>query len=293
MAQFKATLSSSINEEDDCWTYNVKGLPSENESTAKGLIKLISVVSNAAKQEIKLTFTKAPGNRAISSEPLHKLALVSFADFRLRYPDKTIPNATIPASSRDSMDYILRLLNSGVTINGVTYHFFGHSNSQLKSRSCFLYSGSKEEIEEKIEGFGDFKNIKTVAKKAKRIGLLFSSTKFGAVLRPDRCEDIPDIQNKDYNFTDGCGFISPGLLKVLVKKTPIVFRNQAYVPSVVQIRYRGYKGVLAVEPSMTGQTQVRFRESMRKFTSVEDLTLSVVDYSKVCLACINLQCLSN
>ncbi|KAJ5052606.1 hypothetical protein J3E74DRAFT_388204, partial [Bipolaris maydis] len=66
------------------------------------------------------------------------------------------------------------MLVSGLTINGVTYNFFGHSNSQLKSRSCFLYAASKEEISIKVEAMGDFSKLKSVGKKAKRIGLLFS-----------------------------------------------------------------------------------------------------------------------
>lgn len=175
----------------------------------------------------------------------------------------------------------MRLLRSGVTINGVTYNFYGHSNSQLKSRSCFLLAAPRPVIAKTVEDLGDFSKIKSVAKKAKRIGLLFSSTKMGFELTPDRCEDIPDIQNKDYNFTDGCGLVSPFLVQQAARAAQIGFRNQKYLPSVIQIRYRGYKGVLTLEPKLRGKVLVQFRDSMRKFNDVKDLTLAVVDHSKV------------
>jgi hypothetical protein len=67
------------------------------------------------------------------------------------------------------------MLVTGISINNTKYHFFGHSNSQLKSRSCFLYAASKDEIFAKINTMGDLSKLKSVGKKAKRIGLLFSS----------------------------------------------------------------------------------------------------------------------
>lgn len=86
---------------------------------------------------------------------------------------------------------------------------------------------------------------------------------------------------KDYNFTDGCGLVSPSLVQQAARAAQIVFRNQKYLPSVIQIRYRGYKGVLTMEPNLKGKILVQFRDSMRKFKDVKDLKLAVVDYSKV------------
>lgn len=281
MATVRTTLRSPIIPEDSSWTFTVAGLPASQHTDAKGFIKLISVISSAAKQQIDLSFTKAPLNRAISGFPLGRLALISFADFRLRCQSKAKDGTTEPAHPRECTDYIVRLLTAGVTINGVTYNFYGHSNSQLKSRSCFLYAAPRSEIANIVNDLGDFSKIKSVAKKAKRIGLLFSSTKMGFDLPPERCEDIPDIQNNDYNFTDGCGLVSPGLVRQAARAAQIVFRNQKYLPSVIQIRYRGYKGVLTLEPNLKGTILVQFRDSMRKFKDVKDLKLAVVDYSKV------------
>lgn len=52
------------------------------------------------------------------------------------------------------------------------------------------------------------------------------------------------------------------------------------MPSVFQIRYRGYKGILTYEPSMRGKILAKFRDSMRKFKGAVDHGLYVVDYSK-------------
>jgi hypothetical protein len=144
-----------------------------------------------------------------------------------------------------------------------------------------MFAASKEEISAKVEAMGDFSKLKSVGKKAKRIGLLFSSAEMAVTLQPDRCEDIEDVNGNDYIFTDGCGLVSIHLAREIVQRRKIAYRNRKYLPSVFQIRYRGYKGVLMLDPSLNGNIQVQFRESMRKFKDANDLSLSVVDYSKV------------
>jgi hypothetical protein len=144
-----------------------------------------------------------------------------------------------------------------------------------------MYAASKQEISAKVEAMGDFSKLKSVGKKAKRIGLLFSGAEMAVTLPEDRCEDINDVKYNDYTFTDGCGLISSHLTKQLVQQRNITYRNKRYHPSVFQIRYRGYKGILTLDPTLTGKTLVQFRESMRKFKNAKDLSLSIADYSKV------------
>jgi regulator of nonsense transcripts 1 len=282
MRKFCRTLQKSVGQGDYDWTYNVPDLPRASITNKAGLVKAIAVISNSSTREIVLRLEEAPRSRVTSSDPLHRFILLSFADFHLRLP-KDDAQITEPATARDSTNYVIRLLRKGIVLNGVQYHFYGHSNSQLKSRTCFLFADSRANIHQKVEAFGDFSNIKTVEKKAKRIGLLFSTAVAAIQLHPDRYEDIPDIQTKDYIFTDGCGLISTFLANQLVKSLKIAFRNVRYTPSVYQIRYRGYKGVLSLEPTMKGKTLVKFRDSMRKFRGGDDLTLSVVEHSKVSL----------
>ena len=278
---FEVVLQQKIDPSDSSWEYVVSDLPHHRTTNPAQLIKSIAVVSSASKQCIQLRFQNAPSNRITRTEPLENFILISFSDFRLMWPssDPEIPPRN--ATAKESGDYIARLLTTGLILNGDQYHFFGHSNSQLKSRSCFLYKASKHEITTKIDNLGDLSKIKSVGKKAKRIGLLFSSAEMALELPPERTEDIDDVTRGDYIFTDGCGLISVHLAKQLATKRDIVYRGQRYLPSVFQIRYRGYKGILTLDRSLTGKTLVQFRQSMRKFKEAKDLSFSVVDFSKV------------
>ena len=282
ISRFSYILQREISPDDKQWSYAVPHLPLASTTNRLRLIKSVSMVSSQCKQEAILRFQRQSPNRAVESEILDRYISISFEKFRLQYPQKDLQNGTSSGSSqqappKESADYILRLLSSGLSLNNIHYHFYGHSNSQLKSKTCFLYAGTKQEICNKIDALGDFSKIKSVAKMAKRIGLLFSAAEVAAELQPDRCQDIPDIMNGDNMFTDGCGLISTQMARLLVQKLNICFRNKRYKPSVFQIRYRGYKGVLEVEPKLQGQTLVQFRDSMRKISGTPDLTFSVVD----------------
>jgi hypothetical protein len=278
---FWTTLCEVINPDDASWSYHVPELPRPQQSNNAGLIKCISVVSSDLKDHISLHFETAPSNRVTRTEPLDRFILISFSQFKLRWPSISQQEPRRLATDTQTADYITRLLITGVVLNDTRYHFFGHSNSQLNSRSCFLYSASKVDITSKIEAMGDLSKLKSVGKKAKRIGLLFSRAEMALELPPTRCEDITDIKSNDYIFTDGCGLISVKLANHLVQRRNILFRGERYHPSVFQIRYRGYKGVLTLDPRLEGQIQVQFRESMRKFKDGQDFSFSIVDYSKV------------
>ncbi|CAE6466866.1 unnamed protein product [Rhizoctonia solani] len=71
-------------------------------------------------------------------------------------------------------------------------------------------------------------------------------------------------------------------MQLLARKKRVIHRGHRYTPSVVQIRYCGYKGVLAIHPQLdqVSQHHVHFRDSMRKLKTGADNTFSVVDYSK-------------
>ncbi|RYP23845.1 hypothetical protein DL765_000922 [Monosporascus sp. GIB2] len=271
---FQATLQATVSPEESSWTYQVPNLPQPKQTNATGLIKFVSFTSSEAKQDVVLRYETPPDNRVTRAEPLDRFLLVSLANFRLRWPALSPDGPPGLATGKENGDYITRLLTSGIKLNGVRYHFFGHSNSQLKSRSCFMYAATKEEISSKIEAMGDFTKLKSVGKKAKRIGLLFSSAEMALTLSADRYEDIEDVKRADYIFTDGCGLISPQLARQLAQRRNIIFRDKRYLPSVYQIRYRGYKGLLTLDPSLRGQVQVQFRESMRKFKDASDYSFA-------------------
>ncbi|KAL8976626.1 MAG: hypothetical protein Q9205_007403 [Flavoplaca limonia] len=231
-----------------------------------------------------LRLEKHSPNRAIDSQCLHKYMSISFEKFRLQYTaeytsSEGSDNKVRPAPARESTGYIEKLLRAGIRLNGICYYWYGHSNSQLKSKTCFLLAGTPKNAAQQLESLADFPK-KSVAKSSKRVGLLFSAARFAANLGSDRCEDIADVRTDDYIFTDGCGMISTHFAKLLVQKTDIRFRNQRYTPSVFQIRYKGYKGVLTLSPELRGKILVKFRESMKKFSGCDDSSFSVVEYSK-------------
>lgn len=166
---YRVILQDKIDPDDSCWVYTAKGLPPSQTSNSAGLIKSVSVVSSDTKQHMALMFVPVPVNRITRNEPFDRFILISFADFKLYWPSISQRDAPRRATPKETGDYITRMLIAGIELNGVHYHFYGHSNSQLKSRSCFLYGASKEDITTKIEGMGDLSKLKSVGKKAKQI----------------------------------------------------------------------------------------------------------------------------
>jgi hypothetical protein len=282
LGSFTAKLQERLTSDDQTWSYQVPQLPCAQRINSAKLVKSITLDSSkSSKSGVYLRLVDAPSNRVTWTEPLDRFVLLSLEGFKLIQPSSFLNDPPKFYTARESAEYASKMLKTGIELNGIRYHFFGHSNSQLKSRSCFLYAASKEAIKAKVEAMGDFSKLKSVGKKAKRIGLLFSSAEMGIRLTPERCEDIQDIEDGDFTFTDGCGLIASGLARKVVQQRQIIYRNKRYLPSVFQIRYRGYKGVLTLDPTLTGRILVEFRASMKKFRGGQDLTLSVVDFSKV------------
>ncbi|CEF83201.1 hypothetical protein FGSG_09076 [Fusarium graminearum PH-1] len=283
---FAFTLLPVLSLDDNVWDFSVPNLPSASLLKDAGYIKAISIRTDLkdCKHSMVLTLQANSPNRATAQHSPDILLLLSLESFKplivgaaakehLPAPDLQ------PRTRQEVSDYSIRCLRAGISINGVHYNFYGHSNSQLKSRSCFLLAATKEGISRQIESLGDFTKMKTVGKKAKRIGLLFSSAKTAMTINPDRCEDIPDVETADYIFTDGCGLIAPSLAQELSRRTRIIFRDTRYTPSVFQIRYRGYKGVVTVDTRMKKQKALlKFRKSMKKFSGGDDHSFAPFSY---------------
>ncbi|THU86805.1 RdRP-domain-containing protein, partial [Dendrothele bispora CBS 962.96] len=263
-------LKSNPTKDDDTWKFEV--LPAvltrrPRNSTGK-FGKFIKFTSN----EISLQIQKFPSNRILHLDHEDNFVLCSFGDFRL--PDSNL---------RTNGEYIARFLKTGLFLNNVQYRFYHHSNSQLRGRSCFLRKATSDaELDSKIYELGDFEKIKNVAKRAKRIGLLFSEAQIDYVLDPKYISDIPDIKAGDEIFSDGCGLISKRLAVQVSRAKKIIFRGKGYTPCVFQIRYLGYKGVLMLHPELDQKKEhlAEFRQSMKKFSTTTNTTFSVVDYSK-------------
>ncbi|KAF5579291.1 NAM7-nonsense-mediated mRNA decay [Fusarium pseudocircinatum] len=285
---FHHILLPNLSLDDIVWDFRVPNLPSPSASNEAELIKAIALQTDLkeCKHSMILKVQRNTPNRATASHPTDRLMLFSLEAFKplvfgaAAKEQKPAPDLQ-PRTRQEVSDYSIKCLRAGIILNGVHYNFYGHSNTQLKSRSCFLMAATREEISRQIESMGDFTKMKTVGKKAKRIGLLFSSSKTAMIIDPDRCEDIPDVETDEYVFTDGCGLIAPSLAQELARRTRIIFRDSRYTPSVFQLRYRGYKGVVTVDPRMKRQKALlKFRKSMKKFIGGDDYSFAVVEHSK-------------
>ncbi|GFP53388.1 probable RNA-dependent RNA polymerase 1 [Trichoderma asperellum] len=162
---------------------------------------MVSLSTKDSRHRLELRYGPVDMNRAIQDASLDKYLVISLAEFRsiksANSPPTIEGNASQviqPTTYKECSEYAVKFLRAGISIQGVHYNFYGHSNSQLKSRTCYFLAAPKEQISQKIEGLGDFTKMKTVAKKAKRIGLLFSVARAAMKVDPKKVEDIPDIE---------------------------------------------------------------------------------------------------
>lgn len=69
----------------------------------------------------------------------------------------------------------LQVLKNGIVVDGLMYHFLGHSNSNLAQKKCLLYQCTHlDDTSKLLACWGNFSDIPIAAKRAKRIGLLLS-----------------------------------------------------------------------------------------------------------------------
>lgn len=174
---------------------------------------------------------------------------------------------------------------------GVVYRYAGHSNSGLSDRrgkQCILLPCKDTvTIFDILERISNFSDIKPIHKQAKRIAQLFSKFTHYLTLENHEYKIIKDVQNEKYVFTDGCGFMSTEFAKKIMAKLDL-----DYVPSVVQFRYKGFKGILVHVPELT-QYSVQFRESMKKFDISHQLTdlneFGIVEVNRIIRGFLNTQ----
>ena len=174
---------------------------------------------------------------------------------------------------------VQRLLLPGVWVGGHQYNFLGCSQAGLKERTALLWRGSTRDVADVLASCGDFHKIATVSKRMAREGLLFSSVQMSGVHVEK--EDIikgEDIEDGEFCFSDGCGEISDEMLTRVMDTFPNSLPS-GYLPSVVQLRLQGIKGVVARNPGLdTGKLMIR--PSQTKFETDFDSCLAVAGTSR-------------
>ncbi|KAJ3695634.1 hypothetical protein LUZ60_001011 [Juncus effusus] len=179
---------------------------------------------------------------------------------------------------------IWNILTHGFHLCGRRYSFLAFSSNQLRDRSAWFFAEDKNTTVEKIlKWMGRFSN-RIVAKCAARMGQCFSSTYATVDVPADQVDPVyPDVKRNKYVFSDGIGKITPDLALEVAKKLQL----DENPPSAYQIRYAGFKGVVAVWLDEKAGTSVGtgtgkrmfLRPSMNKFDS-SHMTLEVISWTR-------------
>ncbi|XP_050132471.1 probable RNA-dependent RNA polymerase 1 [Malus sylvestris] len=172
---------------------------------------------------------------------------------------------------------ILFTLTNGIVIGDKKFEFLAFSSSQLHEHSVWMFASRSQLTAQDIRNWmGDFSNTRNVAKYGARLGQAFSSSRETFSVGKDEIELIPDVEIRrgrvKYCFSDGIGKISAEFAEKVARKCGI-----GSTPSVFQIRRGGYKGVVAVDPTLS--KNLALRESMCKYQS-ENTALDVLQWSR-------------
>lgn len=229
--------------------------------------------------------TLETSNRVIRKYREHedRFLRVKFTDERYR--------GSLMGSDDNGMDELYarvkRALQQGIDIGDRHYEFLAFGNSQFRERGAYFFSPTANLNAADMRAWmGNFTNINVVAKYCSRVGQCFSTTRpinSGSV----KVEYIPDVVRNGFCFTDGVGKISPFLAQLIAEEFNIPDPNVNY-PSVFQFRMAGFKGVLAVDPSIKGGPIAQFRPSQNKFPA-QYLGLEIIRFSQHSTAFLNQQ----
>ncbi|CAF0867516.1 unnamed protein product [Adineta ricciae] len=187
---------------------------------------------------------------------------MAFVDFRDDNGSEFLCSELVP--------FLEFYLKHGFHFENRHYVYLHHAQSQIRKKQFYFYceaegGQTREQLE---EWMGNFNEEKLPAKNTARRTQPFSSTEATIEIAQRMVEIIHDIKTKDekYNFTDGVGQISSDLNLRIHEELGVNVDDGGYVSSVLQIRYGGCKGTLAVNPELDGQEkQLLIRKSMQKF----------------------------
>ncbi|KAH7442576.1 hypothetical protein KP509_03G095200 [Ceratopteris richardii] len=190
----------------------------------------------------------------------------------------------LQSENADMYNRIVSVLSDGITIGNKVFEFLAFSSSQLRDNSVWMFSATDTVTADGIRNWmGDFLGIRNVAKCAARMGQSFSSSTKSLDVPLSEIEEIPDISTESltgrYCFSDGIGKISASFATKVAKQCKL-----KVVPSLYQIRYGGFKGVVAVHP--TSIYKLSLRPSMKKFPS-QQISLDILKHSQIVPSYLN------
>ncbi|RXW18615.1 hypothetical protein EST38_g7238 [Candolleomyces aberdarensis] len=206
---------------------------------------------------------------------------------RLQYRwDRTVDGTTFLRSR------VGGALKGGFELAGRNFEFLAYSTSALREHavwfiSPFDYHKPRGEVV-RVDGefirsdIGDFHGtplLKQPSKYAARIAQAFTATDPSTVIHRNNWEEVDDLGEEPYLFTDGVGTISKDLAERIWEEMCKKRKSRGrVVPDAYQIRFLGYKGVVAVDREMDNVNKkrsskeppihMRLRPSMRKFENM-------------------------
>ncbi|KAI4956156.1 hypothetical protein J4E91_000367 [Alternaria rosae] len=185
---------------------------------------------------------------------------VKFSDEKTEGQLRNMPNGRAEAA----FDRVRRAMKHGIVVAGRYYEFLAFGNSQFREHGAYFYAPTSSKSADDIRiSLGNFDHIKIVAKFGARLGQCFSTTR--AMRDNVKVITIPDVIRNDYTFTDGVGKISLFLAQMAAQELGLA-RAFDDPPSLFQFRLGGCKGVLALDPKITGP-EVHIRPSQMKFVA--------------------------
>ena len=186
-----------------------------------------------------------------------------------------------------------KVFNEGFNLCGKKYLFFFSPTNCMRANCIWLLE--ENEYNQKLSFYyydlGVYSAIADqsikFSKAISRVGQNFTSTI--AFYHQNKniafnCEIIDDIiapNGEIYN--DGCGMISLDLMKEICKEL-----NKGKYSSSIQIRYKGAKGVLVVNPKINGP-KIILTKSMVKYEVNNSQNLEICRFSRYSTGFLNLQ----
>ncbi|KAI8989763.1 RdRP-domain-containing protein [Trametes punicea] len=170
------------------------------------------------------------------------------------------------------------VLKHGFDLGGRHYEFLAYSSSALREHAVWFMSPFQHPIQGYItaqrirDSLGDFSNVIIYPSKyAARLAQAFTATDPSVSITRDQWEEMPDLGDEPYLFTDGVGTISKGLGDMIWEalcRAKESLRRIQITPDAYQIRFLGYKGMVVIDHRLQG-IKMRLRPSMNKFEARE------------------------
>ncbi|CEF66953.1 RNA-dependent RNA polymerase, eukaryotic-type family-containing protein [Strongyloides ratti] len=218
-------------------------------------------------------------------------------------------------------DYLIKLtvgncLAKGFTICKIQFSYLGSSNSQMRDNGCyFIENQNGLEVTHVRKTMGHFRR-EPIPKLMARIGQCFTQVHVcdKIEITNSMIGFIEDFEGgllrngKSYIFSDGCGLISSAMMERIAKDIGIF----PIVPSCIQFRFQGMKGVLAISEKLNSlnkafenskgsvmtqtafkklaylsQLHFLFRPSQEKFYAPWANKIEIVKHSAPTVVCLN------